>query len=151
MTARSSPARTGKKARRRVFRTRSAKETFRTARALAQRFRGDEVVLLLGELGAGKTVFAKGLASGLGFENADEVCSPSYTLLNIYPARVPVFHFDLYRLNEASEILDLGWEDYLGRGVVIVEWGEKLPFKVRAVRVSLEVGEGSRRTITVEA
>ena len=151
MTAKSSPARTEKKKSRRVFRTRSPEETFRTARALARELRGDEVVLLFGEMGAGKTVFAKGLASGLGLGNADEVCSPSYTLLNIYQARVPVFHFDLYRLSGESEILDLGWEDYLGRGVVIVEWGEKLPFEVRAVRIFLEVGKGSRRTIAVEA
>ncbi|MBN2199917.1 MAG: tRNA (adenosine(37)-N6)-threonylcarbamoyltransferase complex ATPase subunit type 1 TsaE [Candidatus Aminicenantes bacterium] len=137
--------------RRRVFHSPSREETFRTGRKLARGFRGDEVVLLFGDLGAGKTVFAKGLAAGLGLENADEVCSPSYTLLNIYQARMPIFHFDLYRLNGESEIYDLGWEDYLGRGVVIVEWGEKWPFEVRAVRIYLEVGEGDRRTITVEA
>lgn len=133
----------------RIIRTRSRGETFRAARDLARGFRGKEVVLLVGELGAGKTVFAQGIASGLGIEDVSQVCSPSYTLLNIYDARFPIFHFDLYRLAEASEILDLGWEDFLDRGVIVVEWGERLPFEIEALRVTIEVGKGSRRTIIV--
>ncbi|OGD27458.1 MAG: tRNA (adenosine(37)-N6)-threonylcarbamoyltransferase complex ATPase subunit type 1 TsaE [Candidatus Aminicenantes bacterium RBG_13_63_10] len=139
-----------KKGLRRVFRTRSREETIEAARSLALGFKGREVVLLVGELGAGKTVFAKGLASGLGLEDSNQVCSPSFTLLNIYQAKVPIFHFDLYRLAGESEILELGWEDFLGRGVIIVEWAEKLPFEVDAVRVFIEVEDGERRIITVQ-
>jgi tRNA threonylcarbamoyladenosine biosynthesis protein TsaE len=129
--------------------TRSEAQTLRVAEELASGFKGTEVVLLSGELGAGKTVFAKGLAAGLGVEDAGRVCSPSYTLVNIYRGRVPVFHIDLYRLEKDSEIWDLGWEEYLGEGVVIIEWAERLPFPVVGIRVAIESGSDETRTITI--
>ncbi len=129
--------------------TRSEGETLRLARELASGLEGSEVILLSGELGAGKTVFAKGLAGGLGVEDTSRVCSPSYTLVNVYKGRVPVFHIDLYRLEKESEILDLGWDDYLGEGVVIIEWAEKLPFPVDGIRVAIEPGPDDTRTITI--
>ncbi len=133
----------------RVIITRSAEETIRAAEELASSFKGKEVVLLSGELGAGKTVFAKGLAAGLGVEDTSRVCSPSYTLVNIYAGRVPVFHIDLYRLEKGSEIADLGWEDYLDEGVVIIEWAERLPFPLDGIRVVLEAVADDTRTITI--
>lgn len=134
----------------RVIITRSAEETLRAAEELASGFKGKEVVLLSGELGAGKTVFAKGLAAGLGVRDTSRVCSPSYTLVNIYTGRVLVFHIDLYRLEKESEIVDLGWEDYLGEGVVIIEWAERLPFPVEGIRVAIKPGDGDIRTITIQ-
>jgi tRNA threonylcarbamoyladenosine biosynthesis protein TsaE len=125
-------------------------ETFELAKKLAESFQGREVVLLTGELGAGKTVFAKGIAAGLGLEDVDHVCSPSFTLVNIYQAKCPVFHIDLYRLEKNSEIEDLGWEDYLDRGVVIVEWAEKLKMEVEAIKISIEVLDDETRKITIE-
>lgn len=148
MTLRSIKA-SGEDAATRVVVTRSEAETIRAAEELAKGFRGTEIVLLSGELGAGKTVFAKGLAAGLDVEDAGRVCSPSYTLVNIYKGRVPVFHIDLYRLEKDSEIRDLGWEDYLGEGVVIIEWAERLPFPVDGIRVTLEPGPDDTRTITI--
>jgi tRNA threonylcarbamoyladenosine biosynthesis protein TsaE len=133
----------------RVILTRSEEETIRAGRELASAFKGKEVVLLSGELGAGKTVFAKGLAAGLGVEDASRVCSPSYTLVNIYKGRVPVFHIDLYRLEKDSEIQDLGWDDYLGEGVVIIEWAERLPFPMDGIRVAIEPGADDERTIKI--
>ncbi|HEX2695037.1 MAG TPA: tRNA (adenosine(37)-N6)-threonylcarbamoyltransferase complex ATPase subunit type 1 TsaE [Acidobacteriota bacterium] len=133
----------------RVILTRSEEETLRAATELASAFKGKEVVLLSGELGAGKTVFAKGLAAGLGVEDTSRVCSPSYTLVNIYKGRVPVFHIDLYRLEKDSEIQDLGWDDYLGEGVVIIEWAERLPFPVDGIRVAIEPGADDERTIKI--
>lgn len=130
--------------------TRSEKETLELARDLARGFRGREVVLLIGELGAGKTTFVKGIALGLGLKDLRQVCSPSFTILNIYQARFPVFHFDLYRLEKEGDILDLGWEDYLDRGVVVVEWGEKVPFEISAVRAFIAKGEGDERRFTIE-
>ncbi|MEW5901399.1 MAG: tRNA (adenosine(37)-N6)-threonylcarbamoyltransferase complex ATPase subunit type 1 TsaE [Acidobacteriota bacterium] len=129
--------------------TRSEDETFRLAEKIAKKFSGKEVVFLIGELGAGKTVFAKGLAAGLGLRDTRHVCSPSFTILNIYQARFPIFHFDLYRLEREADILDLGWEDYLDQGVVVVEWAEKVPFEVDAIRVLIEKGEGDRRKILI--
>lgn len=135
----------------RETRTASEEETFRLAKDLAKDFRGDEVVLITGELGAGKTVFAKGIAAGLGFSDARLVCSPSYTLLNIYQAKFPVFHFDLYRLEKDADIRDLGWEDFLGSGVVIVEWAEKLTLDLPGIWVSIKVGRGGVRKIRISA
>jgi tRNA threonylcarbamoyladenosine biosynthesis protein TsaE len=129
--------------------THSEEETFELARAMARRFRGREVVLLSGELGAGKTIFAKGIAAGLGMKSYAQVCSPSFTIMNIYQARFPIYHFDLYRLEKSAEILDLGWEDYLDRGVVIVEWGERIPFDLEAIRVHIKKGRGDERIIEV--
>jgi tRNA threonylcarbamoyladenosine biosynthesis protein TsaE len=133
----------------RTFITRSAGETQAAAEALARGFEGNEVVFLVGELGAGKTVFAKGLAAGLGLENVDRVCSPTFTIMNVYPARVPVYHFDLYRLGKGAEVRDLGFEDYIGEGVVIVEWAERMADAYPAIEVTIEVGSDDRRTIRI--
>jgi tRNA threonylcarbamoyladenosine biosynthesis protein TsaE len=129
--------------------THSEEETFRLARDMARRFKGKEVVLLSGELGAGKTIFAKGIAAGLGMKDCAPVCSPSFTIMNIYEARHPIYHFDLYRLEKSADILDLGWEDYLERGVVVVEWGERIPFDLAAIRVHIRKGKEDTRTVTV--
>jgi tRNA threonylcarbamoyladenosine biosynthesis protein TsaE len=129
--------------------SRSEEETFNLAKTMAGRFKGKEVILLSGELGAGKTIFAKGIAAGLGLKDYHLVCSPSFTILNIYEARFPIYHFDLYRLEKDADILDLGWEDYLDRGVVIVEWGERIPFALYAIRVHLRKGKGDERIIDI--
>jgi len=128
----------------------SEEETIRIAERLARGFKGDEVVLLFGELGVGKTVFAKGIAAGLEFKDINSVCSPSYTLVNIYEAKSTMYHVDLYRLGKETEILDLGWEDYIGQGVVVVEWGGKLTFPLDAIRVTIEILEDETRKITIE-
>lgn len=127
----------------------SPEETRALAKKLARSFKGDEVVFLIGELGAGKTVFAKGIAAGLGLKNIHQVCSPTFTLMNVYLARVPIYHFDLYRLAQASEITDLGFEDYIGEGVVVVEWAEKIDFPIQAVSITIEVGDDEQRIITI--
>jgi len=129
--------------------TRSEQETFLLAKNLAQSFKGKEIVLLRGELGSGKTIFAKGLAAGLGVKDVHQVCSPSFTLVNIYQGKCLIFHIDLYRLAKDSEILDLGWEDYLDQGVIIVEWAEKIKFKLEAIQVEIEFGEDDQRRIKV--
>jgi len=129
--------------------TNSERETFLLAQRLARNFKGNEVVLLVGELGAGKTIFAKGIASGLGLKNIHQVCSPSFTLINIYQAKSTIYHIDLYRLENDAEILDLGWEDYLGQGVIIVEWAEKIKFNLDGIRVLLEIRKGNTRRIKI--
>jgi tRNA threonylcarbamoyladenosine biosynthesis protein TsaE len=129
--------------------TSSAAETIAAATELARGFKGDEVVFLVGELGAGKTVFAKGIAAGLGLNNIHRVCSPTFTIMNVYPARVPIYHFDLYRLGKAAEIRDLGFEDYVGEGVVIVEWAERMADAFPAIEVLIEAGADDRRTIRI--
>lgn len=137
--------------RREVVTTTSEGETFELGRKMAAGFKGTEVVLLIGELGAGKTVFAKGIASGAGVADPHRVSSPSFTLVNIYEGRHRVFHIDLYRLEREAEIADLGWEDMLGQGIVLVEWAEKLPFPVKGITVKIEPAGGDDvRRITIE-
>jgi len=133
----------------RTVTTRSEEETFRLAEDMAFGFSGQEIVLLSGELGAGKTVFAKGIAAGAGVRNVHEVCSPSFTLVNIYEGKYRIFHIDLYRLDREAEIQDLGWEDYLGEGIVIVEWAEKLVPPLDGISVRIETGPGDERHVTI--
>jgi tRNA threonylcarbamoyladenosine biosynthesis protein TsaE len=130
--------------------TRSEGETEALAAELASAFRGGEVVLLSGELGAGKTVFVRGLARGVGAD-PDEVASPTFVLLTSYPGRLTLHHADLYRLSGRDDNRALGLEELPGpRGVLAVEWAEKLsslPWDpALAFRVSLEhAGEDTRR------
>ena len=104
----------------------SPARTVEIGRALARLLQPGDVIALRGGLGAGKTAFTRGLARGLGVEGP--VTSPTYTIVNEYPeGRLPLFHFDMYRLTDAEELFDLGWEDYLRRrGVCAVEWSENV-------------------------
>ncbi len=108
------------------FLTHSGAETEALGARLAALLRGGDVIAFRGDLGAGKTAFTRGLARGLGI--TDPVTSPTYTIVNEYPqGRIPLFHFDMYRLGDAEELFDLGWEDYLAReGVCAVEWSENV-------------------------
>ena len=133
-----------------VLTTRTERGTSLAARRLAAAFRGDEVVFLTGELGAGKTVFARGIAAGLGMKNPRLVCSPSYTLINIYQGRVPILHLDLYRLGGQAEIRDLGFEDHIGEAVILIEWGERIDFPLDGIRVHIGVEPDGTRTIRVK-
>lgn len=106
--------------------TESSEETLRLGQVLGNLLQKGSVVALLGELGTGKTVLAKGLAKGLGVQNEREITSPSFVLVNEYHGRIPVYHLDLYRLQSAEQIEDLDWEEFIsGSGVTIVEWAEK--------------------------
>ena len=129
----------------------SEAETLATAAELAAGFRGGEVVLLTGELGAGKTVFVRGLARGVGAD-PEEVASPTFVLLTAYPGRLTLHHADLYRLRGDGDEQELGLEELPGpRGVLAVEWAERLrrlPWP-RAIRVRLEHAGGDARRITV--
>lgn len=108
------------------FTTHSAEETFALARRIGEQLRGGEVFLLKGELGAGKTIFAKGLAAGLGIDPSD-VTSPTFTLINVHEGRLRLYHIDLYRL-EAGAHQGLGIEEIFGddKGVTVIEWAERL-------------------------
>ena len=93
---------------------------------MAHALKGGDIIGLVGDLGSGKTTFTKGIARGLKIKE-DEVNSPTFTLMNVYEGRLSVFHFDLYRLDQIKEILNLGYEEFLyGEGVSVIEWAEKL-------------------------
>ena len=109
------------------YMTHSPRQTEQLGRAFGARLQPGELVAFYGGLGAGKTAFIRGLAAGLGI--SEPVTSPTYTVVNEYlSGRVPLFHFDLYRLSSADDLFDIGWEDYLQRGgVCAVEWSENAP------------------------
>lgn len=129
----------------------SEEETEGLAHKLAAAFRQEDVVVLKGELGSGKTVFVRGLAYALGLDE-QQVNSPSYTLVNEYSGNNPLYHFDLYRLQDENELHEIGWNDYLSRsGLVVVEWGEKagsfLPQKYYLIE--FEIVDEHQRKITI--
>ena len=131
--------------------TGSPEETEAVGAALGRVLTPGSVVAYRGDLGAGKTAFTRGLARGLGC--TDTVTSPTYTIVNEYlSGRIPLFHFDMYRLRSSDDLWDIGWEDYLERGgVCAVEWSENVADAMEnAVTVNLEkLGENTRR-ITIE-
>jgi tRNA threonylcarbamoyladenosine biosynthesis protein TsaE len=129
--------------------TSSEAETIDAGRRLAAALAPGRIVLLFGDLGAGKTAFVRGLAEGLG-ANPDEVSSPTFTLIQEYAGRVTLYHADLYRVNPA-EVDDLGLDQLgEGQGVVAVEWGERMPRPVAgAIEVRLEDLGDDRRRITI--
>jgi len=103
----------------------SEEETLALAIKLSSSFQPGDVIVLKGPLGAGKTAFVRGLATGMGIDEA-LVNSPSYTFVNEYNGETPLYHFDLYRLTSPDDLYEIGWDDYLTRqGVVVVEWGER--------------------------
>jgi tRNA threonylcarbamoyladenosine biosynthesis protein TsaE len=130
--------------------THSEDETAAAGRTLAARLGAGDVVLLFGDLGAGKTAFVKGLAEGLG-AGRDAVTSPTFTLMQEYRGgQLTVFHVDLYRLDDPREIDDLGLDEIAADGVLAIEWAEKLPRPpAGAVHVRIEHGAGDTRTITL--
>ena len=133
------------------FITKSPEETERLGERLGKTLRGGEVIAYLGDLGAGKTAFTRGLARGLGISM--RVTSPTYTIVNEYTGgRLPLFHFDMYRLGSSDELFDIGWEDYLLRGgVCAVEWSENVRDAMEdAITVSIEKTDDETRRITIE-
>ncbi len=131
--------------------TRSPDETFELARSFAQELTPGAVLALNGELGAGKTRFVQGLAAGLGVPSTIYVRSPSFTIINEYRGgRLPLFHFDFYRLDEASELADLGLEEYLdGEGITVIEWADRFPDALpeRTQWIAFTVKDECTRTI----
>jgi len=133
------------------FTTHSPEETFTFARSIGEQLNGGEIFLLRGELGAGKTVFAKGLAAGVGIDPAD-VTSPSFTLVNVHEGRLRFYHVDLYRL-ESYRRLDLGLEEIFEdeKAVTVVEWAERLSLvPVRATVVEMLYVSNTERRIRIE-
>ena len=133
--------------------TNSPEETEALGEMLAGRLEPGTVIAFTGDLGAGKTAFVRGLARGLGI--TERVTSPTFTIVNEYEGgRLPLFHFDMYRLGSADELFDIGWEDYLARGgVCAVEWSENVSDALEegCLRVDIRRGErDDQRRITIK-
>ena len=127
--------------------TSSAAQTEAAGEELGRRLRPGDLVLLKGELGAGKTTFVRGMARGVG--SAAPVASPTFQLVRIYPGRVQLAHVDLYRLEKEDEVRDVGLDELLDAGAVVIEWGERLTGAAGAF-ISIEHLGDDRRRLTVE-
>lgn len=131
------------------FETRSEEETREFGKRLARQLPSQGVVLLIGNLGAGKTTLAKGIVEGLEVAAADDVSSPTYTIVHEYGEPVRVYHIDLYRLETAEEVLGMGIEDLLeSPALLLIEWGERFPQLMPASRTEIRIfpqtGDGRR-------
>ena len=133
------------------FITNSPNETEKIGAALGKILPAGTIIAYEGDLGAGKTAFTRGLAKGLGC--TDMVTSPTYTIVNEYlSGRLPLFHFDMYRLHTSDDLWDIGWEDYLERGgICAVEWSENVADAMEnAITVCIEKLSDESRRITIE-
>ncbi|MBQ7864530.1 MAG: tRNA (adenosine(37)-N6)-threonylcarbamoyltransferase complex ATPase subunit type 1 TsaE [Lachnospiraceae bacterium] len=134
----------------------SEKETFEIAKQLAEQAKAGEVYCLSGDLGVGKTVFTKGFATGLGI--CEPVSSPTFTIVQIYEeGRMPLYHFDVYRIEDIEEMEEIGYEDcFYGEGVCLIEWAELikeiLPENRKKILIEKDLKKGfDYRRITIEA
>ena len=133
------------------YTTTSPAETEKIGSALGKILQPGTILAYRGDLGAGKTAFTRGLARGLGC--TDMVTSPTYTIVNEYlGGRIPLFHFDMYRLRSSDDLWDIGWEDYLDRGgICAVQWSENVADAMEdAISVTIEKLGGDARRITIE-
>ena len=134
------------------FVSHNTQETEQFGEEVAKSLRGGDVLAFTGSLGMGKTAFTRGLARGLGCTG--RVTSPTFTIVNEYRGNIPLFHFDMYRLDSSDALFDIGWEDYLDRGgVCAVEWSENVADALERDTVRVDIrrgGEESRRVISVE-
>ena len=121
------------------FESHSVEETQQLARAISDRVQPGDVILLVGDLGAGKSEFTRGLAQGLGVTAT--VTSPSFTILNVYDdGRIPLYHFDWYRLNSVEELYEMGMEEFLGGdGVAVVEWPSQCPEAIPETHLAIRL------------
>lgn len=134
------------------FVSHSTQETEQFGEEVAKSLRGGDVLAFTGSLGMGKTSFTRGLARGLGCRG--RVTSPTFTIVNEYDGKTPLFHFDMYRLGSSDELFDIGWDDYLARGgVCAVEWSERVSDALPDDTIYVDIARGEEdentRTITV--
>ncbi|MEI8175702.1 MAG: tRNA (adenosine(37)-N6)-threonylcarbamoyltransferase complex ATPase subunit type 1 TsaE [Candidatus Omnitrophota bacterium] len=135
-----------------TYTTNSRDETIALGERLAGELKAGDLLALVGDLGSGKTTFVKGVAKGLGITSYRYVNSPTFVLIKEYHGRVPIYHFDVYRLDSACGLDSLGLEEYFyGNGVCLVEWADKIPDRlpVKYLKVEFTTLDNDRRSITV--
>lgn len=133
----------------RIYTSDKAEDTFNIGTAFAKELKDGDTVALYGGLGAGKTVFTKGIAKGLGID--DEVVSPTFTILKEYEGDKKLYHFDLYRIEDEEELEHIGFYDYLGRdGICVIEWPENADSLEDCIEVRLSGSGSDERTIEIK-
>ena len=131
-----------------TFQTHCPKETQTIGQNIGETLKNGDVVALIGDLGAGKTCLTQGIARGIGIASHEVVNSPSYTLINEYAGKIPIYHIDLYRLQHHGDIVDLGLEEYLeGHGICVIEWADRMAELLPAHHIQITMtwtGESTR-------
>ncbi len=133
------------------FYSKSVKETEELGKRIASVLKGDEVLAMFGDLGAGKTAFTRGVASGLSFDEG--VSSPTFAIVNEYNGKFNIYHFDMYRITDEEDLYSTGYYDYLGNGVLIIEWSENIEYALDAntIRIKIEKSDDENvRIFTIE-
>jgi len=136
-----------------MFISNSAEETLRIGESLAKKLKRGDCVAMTGDLGAGKTVLTKGIAKGLGVKNAQYVNSPTFVIIKQYKGKIPLYHFDLYRLDHPGALDSENFEEYFyGQGVTVVEWAERVAelLPKRRWEVTLKVAGENKRRISIK-
>lgn len=136
-----------------TIQTHSPEETQTIGRQIGETLKAGDVVALVGDLGAGKTCLTQGIARGIGIASQEVVNSPSYTLINEYAGKIPVYHIDLYRLQHHADIIDLGLEEYLeGKGICVIEWADRMSDLLPAnpIQITIKWVDESTRTIEIQ-
>ena len=138
-----------------IYETNSEKETFELGKNLGEQAKAGQIFCLNGDLGVGKTVFTQGFAKGLGIE--ENVNSPSFTIIQVYEeARIPLYHFDVYRIGDPEEMYEIGYEEYFfGEGVCLIEWSKLIDELIPEEAINIEIDKNLEkgldyRKITVE-
>ena len=135
-----------------VLETESPEETQKIAKLIGKVVPEDTVIELYGDLGSGKTTFVQGLAKGLEVPEDYYITSPTYSIINEYPGRLPFYHMDLYRISDFDELYEIGFEEILEqKGVIAIEWPERLPddFFKSYIKINMEIMESDARRISV--
>ena len=131
--------------------TNNADETIAVGKKLGATIDRGDVIALYGDLGAGKTTIIRGIAQSLGI--ASRITSPTFTIVNEYPGKIPMFHFDMYRITDKDELFEIGWDEYLERnGICIVEWSENIEgaFPHGTIRIRIDKLDENKRSINID-
>lgn len=127
--------------------TASSAETESLGKKIASILSGNETIALFGDLGAGKTAFTRGLCEGLGV--TDGVSSPTFAIVNAYNGKYPVYHFDMYRITDADDLFSTGYYDYIGNGVIVIEWSENIESELEsdAIRIRIKKNDDENKRL----
>ena len=137
-----------------VYKSNSPKETENIARFFAKELKGGEVICLNGDLGVGKTAFVQGLVKALGV--TEPISSPTFTIVNCYEGNMPIYHFDVYRIEDCDEMYEIGFEEYVySNGITLIEWSEKIEEILPQNRIEIVISKDydkhdDYRTISIE-
>ncbi|MCM8809943.1 MAG: tRNA (adenosine(37)-N6)-threonylcarbamoyltransferase complex ATPase subunit type 1 TsaE [Candidatus Omnitrophica bacterium] len=132
-----------------IFFSKNAKETIKIGERIGVFLKKGDIVGIIGELGSGKTTLIKGIVKNF---SKNYVFSPSFVIVNEYKGKIPIFHFDIYRIKNFDELIDIGWNDYINKGIILIEWAEKIKKNLprNSIYVKIKVVDENKRIIEIK-